>query len=296
VDLQAAVLTWYDTHGRPLAIRRLDDPYAIWLAETMSQQTQIGRVGEALPAFLARFPDIASLASATGGDVLRAWGGLGYPRRALALREAARELVARYGARLPSDVLDLERLPGVGPYTARAIASTAFGVPVTALDVNAQRVLGRVLGWSDARQATRRGFQDEADALAPAHRAADWNHALMDLGATVCRPVPDHSTCPLASMCARLRDDPLARADTLPGPRPARARERPAAVAFRDTNRYVRGRLLASLREAPPGTWLAIDPGALSIAPDRVGRAIDQLRQERLIETDEAGRVRLPIV
>ena len=308
VRLQAAALTWYEAHGRPLVIRRLTDAYAIWLAETMSQQTQIGRVGEALPAFLACFPDVPALASASVGEVLRAWGGLGYPRRALALREAARELVLHHDARVPADVAALEALPGVGPYTARAVAATAFGVPVTALDVNARRVLGRVLGAPDSgaradaattardrATTTTRAFQAVADALAPPDRAADWNHALMDVGATICRPVPDCAACPLQQACAWRRDHPADGSGRRQAPRRTAARPSPAPVAFRDTNRYVRGRVLASLRDAPPKAWSLIEPVALSVAPDRLERAVTQLQQEGLIEIDERGRARLPI-
>jgi len=277
-----ALLAWYAAHGRDLAIRRLTDPYAIWLAETMSQQTQIGRVGEAQSAFLARFPDVTSLATAAADELLRAWADLGYPRRALALRAAARQLVAEHGGRIPADTPTFEGLPGVGPYTARAVAATAFGVPVTALDVNARRVLGRVLGTPVTGQA----FQVTADALAPADHAADWNHALMDLGATVCRREPDCAACPLRTRCAWAAGDrPAALASTTS----------PRQAPFRDTNRYVRGRVLASLREAPPKAWQAIDPVALSIAPQRVERALLQLQNEGLIEVDTAGNVRLPI-
>lgn len=280
--LSDALVAWYRAHGRPLAIRRLSDPYAIWLAETMSQQTQISRVGEALPGFLARFPDVPSLGAGSIGDVLRAWAGLGYPRRALALREAARVLVAHHDGRVPADVAALDALPGVGPYTARAVAATAFGIPVTALDVNARRVLGRVLGTP----THSRGFQEAADALAPTDRAADWNHALMDLGATVCRPMPVCEACPLRTMCAWAAGDrPTVAAGTAPQQR----------TPFRGTNRYVRGRVLARLRDAPAATWHAIDPDALSIEPDRVRRAMTQLQQEGLIEVDATGRVRLPL-
>jgi len=307
VGLQAAALAWYEVHGRPLVIRHLTDPYTIWLAETMSQQTQIGRVGEALPAFLACFPDVPALASASVGEVLRAWGGLGYPRRALALREAARELVLHHDACIPRDVAALETLPGVGPYTARAVAATAFGVPVTALDVNARRVLGRVLGAATTTRAgtatttragastTGRAFQAVADALAPPDTAADWNHALMDIGATICRPAPECAACPLQQACAWRRDHPADGNGRRQAPRRAAAHPSPAPVAFRDTNRYVRGRVLASLRDAPPKAWSLIEPVALSVAPDRLERAVTQLQQEGLIEIDERGRARLPI-
>lgn len=281
IRLQTAVLDWYAAHGRVLVIRRSTDPYAIWIAETMSQQTQIGRVGEALPAFLDAFPDVPALAAAPVAELLRAWGGLGYPRRALAMRAAARDMVARWDGRVPGTVEELESLPGVGPYTARAVASTAFGVPVTALDVNARRVLGRVLGGA----STGRSFQSTADELAPFHRSADWNHALMDLGATICRPSPDCLACPLRSMCAWVVGRPVS----------ANAPARKAGVPFRDTNRYVRGRVLATLRDLPPGTWHLMGNETLSIDPVRIERALDELHHEGLLELDEHGRARLPL-
>ncbi len=273
------------THGRNLAIRRLSDPYAIWIAETMSQQTQIVRVAESFPAFLDAFPDMRTLAAAAATDLIRAWGALGYPRRALALRAAARTIIDRYSGDLPSDVEQLESLPGVGPYTARAVAATAFGVPVTALDVNARRVLGRVLGRAARGAFSGRLAQATADAMAPSDHAAAWNHALMDLGATICRRTPDCHRCPLRTMCAWAGGD-----------RPISSGEAIAAsgVAFRDTNRYVRGRVLATLRDIPRGAWTHIDPRALSIEPERVARALSELQGDGLIEVDDRRGARLP--
>ncbi len=286
------LLAWYATRGRDLAIRRVTDPYAIWIAETMSQQTQIERVGEALPGFLARFPDVAALADATVRDVLRAWGGLGYPRRALALRGAARQMVERFGGRVPDAVADLEGLPGIGPYTARAVAATAYGVPVTALDVNARRVLVRVTGTTGTGAPASRAFGAFADGLAPHDHAADWNHALMDLGAMVCRPRPTCADCPLRSMCADADQVTRPVADRhAVAPMPPRS----MSVPFRETHRYVRGRVLASLREQPLGVWLRIDPAALSLEAARVDRALGELAHEGFIEIDAAGRARLPL-
>jgi A/G-specific adenine glycosylase len=286
------LLDWYATHGRDLVIRRVTDPYAIWIAETMSQQTQIERVGEALPGFLASFPDTTTLAAAPVGDVLRAWGGLGYPRRALALRRAARQMLERFGGRVPDTVADLEGLPGIGPYTARAVASTAYGVPATALDVNARRVLARVTGTIGSSTLASRSFGVFADGLAPHDRSADWNHALMDLGALICRPRPACPECPLRSVCAS------ADAATRPGgdDQPtAPAGPRTTSAPFRETHRYVRGRVLASLRDQPVGRWLTIDPEALSIEPARVDRALGELAREGFIELDARGRARLPL-
>jgi A/G-specific adenine glycosylase len=241
----------------------------------MSQQTQVGRVGEALPRFLARFPDVPTLAAATTGDVVRAWGGLGYPRRAVALREAARLMVERHEGRVPRRVPELEALPGIGPYTARAIAATAFGVPVTALDVNARRVLGRVFDGGPMRPARSPAQQARADALAPGDAAADWNHGLMDLGATICRPLPACAGCPLARWCTA-----VAEAGQVGRPAPTRR----AAPPFHATDRFVRGRVLATLREAPHGTWVTLDPATLGIAPERIERAAKALAVEGLLE------------
>ncbi len=284
----APLLAWYAEHGRRLGLRALRDPYAIWVAEVMSQQTQVRRVDEALPAFLARFATVGTLARAGVGDVLRAWGDLGYPRRAVALRDAARLMVERHGAQLPTGVPALLALCGIGPYTARAVAATAFGAPVTALDVNARRVMGRLLDGAPWPPAPSPGSQARADALAPVDRAADWNHALMDLGALVCRPAPDCAACPIARWCAFASTSvgsgsaPPGTGSHHAGRRVPRAGRR--TPPFRDTNRYVRGRILALLRAAPVGTWAPVVPDALAVTPDRADQALRELASEGLVE------------
>jgi len=137
---------WHVTTRRDLPVRRATEPWPILVAEVMSQQTQIERIGPAWERFVGRWSEPSGLAAADTRDLLRAWAGLGYNRRALALREAARTIVREHGGRVPGTVLELERLPGVGPYTARAVAASAFGVPVAPLDVNVRRVVGRVVG------------------------------------------------------------------------------------------------------------------------------------------------------
>jgi A/G-specific adenine glycosylase len=276
-----ALLDWYAEHGRQLVIRATRDPYPIWVGEVMSQQTRIGRVGTALPPFLDRFPSIPDLAAASTADVIRAWGGLGYPRRAVALRDAARVMVERHAGEVPRTIDELEALPGIGPYTARAVAATAFGIPVTALDVNARRVLGRALdGAPLPGPVSPRGLA-RADALAPVGRAAEWNHALMDLGASICGADPDCAACPIRRWCAYAMD----------GSRPMMpARLTPAATPFRETNRYVRGRVLAALRDSPAGAWVEIDPQVLSIAAARLERAVGELAAEGLVEVREDVR------
>ncbi|MDX6627801.1 MAG: A/G-specific adenine glycosylase [Gaiellales bacterium] len=184
--VQAALLAWYAGNGRELPWRRTRDPYAILVSEVMLQQTQVARVLERYPAWLERWPTPATLAAAPAADVLRAWSGLGYNRRALNLHNAARRVV-ELGA-FPRGVAELQRLPGIGPYTARAIACFAFGAQVTALDTNVRRVLERSLGTTDVAP--------------PPGRAWDWNQGLFDLGAQICLArVPRCDACPLAGTC-----------------------------------------------------------------------------------------------
>ena len=184
--MQHALLEWFGRSARDLPWRRTRDPYAILVSEVMLQQTQVARVLERYEPWLERWPTPAALAEAPAADVVRAWSGLGYNRRALNLQNAARRVV-ELGA-FPSDVARLERLPGVGPYTARAIACFAFGAEVTALDTNVRRVLERSLGTTGVAP--------------PAGRAWDWNQALFDLGAQVCLArVPRCDRCPLAAGC-----------------------------------------------------------------------------------------------
>jgi A/G-specific adenine glycosylase len=184
--MQHALLDWFGDAARDLPWRKTRDPYAILVSEVMLQQTQVARVLERYGPWLQRWPTPAALAAAPAADVLRAWSGLGYNRRALNLQNAARRVVELGG--FPRDVEGLERLPGVGPYTARALACFAFGAQVTALDTNVRRVLERSLGSTDVPP--------------PAGRAWDWNQALFDLGAQFCLArVPRCGHCPLAVAC-----------------------------------------------------------------------------------------------
>ena len=146
-----AILDWYAAHGRTLAFRATTDPYAILVSEAMAQQTQAARAGEAWIRFMEAFPTAEALAAATPADVLRAWQGLGYNRRALNLWRAARQIVEVHGGEVPADLRALEALPGVGPYTARAVAAIAFGMPVGAVDTNVRRVLGRMVAGDACR-------------------------------------------------------------------------------------------------------------------------------------------------
>jgi A/G-specific adenine glycosylase len=244
-DLRDALLRWYAGARRDLPWRRTRDPYAILISEVMLQQTQVARVVPRYLEWLRRWPDPAALAAATRAEVLAAWVGLGYNRRALALHAAA-AMVARDG--WPAD---LRTLPGVGPYTAAAVASFAFGAQVAAVDTNARRVAER-LG---------RGTPAE---LLPAGRAAEFNQATMELGATVCTARAARcGECPVRRWCAS------AGRPAAPGPR------RPRPERFEDTNRWVRGRVVAALAA---GQGL---PG--DIAPDRLDRALAGLERDGIV-------------
>jgi A/G-specific adenine glycosylase len=241
-----ALLSWYERSRRDLPWRRTRDPYAILVSEVMLQQTQVARVVPRYEAWLARWPTAAALAAAPLEEVLREWVGLGYNRRAVRLWEAAR-VVARDG--WPER---LQELPGVGPYTAAAVGSFAFDRQEVALDTNARRVFERL-----------------GEALAPPPgRAADFNQATMELGATVCTArAPRCGACPLRSGCP----GPPARAA-----RPGRARER-----FEDSNRWVRGRVVAALAAGeglPAG-----------IAPERLEPALQGLLRDGLIRRAAGG-------
>jgi A/G-specific adenine glycosylase len=251
--LRDALLRWYAKERRDLPWRRTADPYAILVSEVMLQQTQVARVVPRYLEWLARWPTAAALAAASRAEVLAAWVGLGYNRRALALHAAA-AAVARDG--WPED---LRTLPGVGPYTAGAVASFAFGAQVAAVDTNARRVAER-LGHGPP------------DALVPPGRAADWNQAAMELGATVCTArTPRCGACPVAAWCASA-GRPAA---------PAASARRGASERFEDSNRWVRGRVVAALAK---GEGLPAD-----IAAERVERAVAGLVRDGLVRRVDGG-------
>ncbi|GAC1399603.1 MAG: A/G-specific adenine glycosylase [Chloroflexota bacterium] len=185
-DFQASILEWFEVYGRELPWRGDPDPYHVLLSEVMLQQTSVARVVPKYHGFLSRFPTLASLAGASTGDVLRAWQGLGYNRRALNLKRAAEATVNHHGGMLPGTVKELEGLPGIGKYTARAVASFAFGLQVPVVDTNVRRVLSN---WAGEELSDRDSWALAARVL-PIGRAADWNAALMDYGALVQKAIP----------------------------------------------------------------------------------------------------------
>jgi A/G-specific adenine glycosylase len=262
VDARAAVLAWFDARGRALSFRGTRDPYAILVSEVMAQQTQISRVVEAWSRFIDRFPTVEALAAASPADVLRAWRGMGYDRRALNLHRAARAMVAEHGGQVPRDLAALQGLPGIGPYTARAVASIAFGAPVGAVDTNVRRVLGRALAGGGELPPVV--LQAAADASVDPVRSGDWTHAVMDIGATLCRPGrPLCDACPLRPWCrfaANGSEAPAAPAELKTrAALSSKPRARTLARPFHQTTRWLRGRLVDRLRDADGSAWTVID-------------------------------------
>ena len=243
--LHQPVLDWYVEHARDLPWRAPGTPaWAVLVSEVMLQQTPVARVEPVYREWLARWPTPASLAAATAGDAVRAWGRLGYPRRALRLHAAAREVVARHGGRLPRTYDGLRELPGVGDYTAAAVCAFAYGRRVAVLDTNVRRVLARVAhGVADPGRATTAAERRRAEGLLPDKPAvaARWAVAVMELGALVCTArSPLCDACPVLERCAwRAAGSPA-----YDGPRP---RPQP----FSGTDRQVRGLVMAVLRDQP---------------------------------------------
>lgn len=206
--LRRRLLAWYARNRRRLPWRGVRDPYAVLVSEVMLQQTQVARVITFYPRFLARYPTLEDLAGASLDAVRESWDGLGYYARARSLHDAARLIVERLGGAVPRQPEELQKLPGIGRYTAGAVASLAYGVPVPALDTNAFRVLARVFGVRAGRRvaARERRLWRLAAVLVPPRRAADWNQALMDLGALVCTARrPRCGGCPVGGVCASRR-------------------------------------------------------------------------------------------
>ncbi|MFP5342513.1 MAG: A/G-specific adenine glycosylase [Candidatus Limnocylindria bacterium] len=286
-----AILAWYRERGRPLAFRRTRDPYAILVSEAMAQQTQAARAAEAWERFMERFPTVGSLAAAPLSDALRQWAGLGYDRRARALWQAAGLIVERHGGEVPSAIDELEALPGVGPYTARAVAALAHGRRVGAVDVNVRRVLGRVL-FGDASSVAAGALQRSADASVPAADPGGWTHALMDLGATVCKPRnPRCGECPALAWC-RYAAVPTQRAQSATRT-VARTVALERAVPFHATNRWLRGRIMDRLRATDGSGWTVV-AGPLGMHDAAaVATALAGLERDGLVERDRRGRARL---
>jgi A/G-specific adenine glycosylase len=198
------LLAWYGRNRRPLPWRQTRDPYAILVSEVMLQQTQVARVEDYWTRFLRRYPTVEDLAAASADAVHDSWAGLGYYARARNLHAAAREVVRDHGGTLPRDPTALRKLPGIGRYTAAAVASIAYDADVGTVDTNVARVLARVFRLRGAAKSAARMRRTWVlvDALVPRGRAGDWNQALMDLGATICTArAPRCPRCPVKRAC-----------------------------------------------------------------------------------------------
>jgi A/G-specific adenine glycosylase len=244
--LQDALLHWYHAHQRSLPWRGSKSAYRIFLAEMMLQQTQVERVTPKYHEFLDRFPTLQELAAAPLADVIRLWAGLGYNRRAVHLHRAAQAIVREHNGKFPMRLPALLNLPGIGPYTARALLSFVGNAPVAVVDTNVRRVLGRVFRSNLAvafgnKGPNERQFQAIADELVPENQSARWNQALMDLGSSICASRrPDCPRCPLNQLCQAHREGQV---EDLPSLRPKRQGK------FTGSRRYYRGRIIAALRE-----------------------------------------------
>jgi A/G-specific adenine glycosylase len=270
-DVHEAVLGWYRArpHDYPWRVDE-PDPFAVLVSEIMLQQTQAARVAPAYRAFLQRFPDVRSLASSGRADLLRAWGRLGYPRRAIALREGARVIVHRHGGVVPRERASLVALPGVGPYTAAAVASIAFGEPIAAVATNTRRIIARLLHGLEPDGVRPRALRADADAMVARGAPGAWNQALMDLGRSVCRPAPRCDACPLSSWCRFDADGETRRRTT---------RRQPA---FRGSMRQARGLVLSVLREVGSASVASL-AHTTGMAPERTAEAVRGLAADGVV-------------
>ncbi|MTV25021.1 A/G-specific adenine glycosylase [Nitriliruptoraceae bacterium ZYF776] len=252
----------------------------------MLQQTQVARVEPRYHEFLERFPDPASCAAAAPGEVVRAWEGLGYNRRAVNLHRAAQVMVDQHDGRVPEHLDQLLALPGIGPYTARAVLAFAFERDHGVVDTNAARVLARAVA---ARRMTAREVQDLADDMVPLGRGWDWNQAVLDLGATICvKRNPRCGTCPVADRCSWARQG-------FPTPDPAEGSAGTSGrqSRFDGSDRQGRGRLVQALRTGPIGLDRLGDVAGWPDDPDRARRVADSLVVDGLAEYAD-GQLLLP--
>jgi A/G-specific adenine glycosylase len=253
----------------------------------MLQQTQAARVVPVFEAFVRRFPSIRTLARASARDVLGAWAGLGYNRRALRLREAARLVVRDHRGRIPDDPRTLATLPGVGPYTAAAVASIGHGVPVPAIDTNAARVLARYVLGLEAHEVPSSSVRRAAWSSLDRSEPGAWNQAVMDLGREVCRPMPRCGECPLSARCRFRRS----------GRPPGRPRRR--QPAFEGSRRQLRGGIVAALIERD-GWTIGVLASDLGASIEAMAEAVRSLAADGLVLAGPAalagragGRIRL---
>lgn len=263
--IQTTLRAWFEQYGRDLPWRRTRDPYHILVSEIMLQQTQVDRVQPKYHAFLERFPTLEALASASPGDVIRAWAGLGYNRRALNLQRATQAVINDYGGIFPSTPDELRQLPGIGPYTAGAVACFAFERDVAFMDTNIRRVIRRVFSGpdDDAPPASERELTALATAAVPPGDGYTWNQAIMELGALVCTAKrPRCAICPLQHDCRaftawKQADEQIFHLQ--PATRSPVRRVAERSPQYVGSNRFFRGKLVALLRDLPAGTTATLE-------------------------------------
>lgn len=297
---QTRVLDWFDEHGRSFPWRQSRDPYRTMVAEVMLQQTQTGRVAPTYEAFLQRFPTLDRLAHAPAMDVIQAWRGLGYNRRAVDLHRAAQTIAREHGGVYPSSPAALRRLPGLGEYTSSAIACFAFDAQIPVVDTNVRRVLSRSALGKDAPEVDAARVADLAAEWLPAGEAYRWNQALMDIGAMVCRSSkPLCAKCPLKSSCVYYAKGRHKAA-------PARAARTPEP--YEGSRRQARGSIVDHLRKAArKGVTVGelagrMDPDGNGADAGRLVEILTKLEAEGLAELSDGARkgsargiVRLPV-
>lgn len=274
--LRRKILAWFKTDGRDLPWRNTNDAYAIVVSEIMLQQTQVDRVIPKYFAFLNLFSNWEALSRASQSEVVKSWSGLGYNRRAIGLHRLAKAVVERGG--LPQDPLELEKLPGIGPYTSQAVAAFAFKRPKAApVDTNIERILKRVFR---AYGFTKPQIAALARELVPGD-SWSWNHALMDLGATVCTAKsPKCETCPIKDLCASY---PCAGNDIL----------KKVQGKFKDSDRFYRGALVSFLRKHNVLRRKQVGEEIGLTDSDRCGRIIDSLIKDQFIIEGADGKLSL---
>jgi A/G-specific adenine glycosylase len=311
--VRRAILRWYARNGRPFPWRGTRDPYRVLLSEIMLQQTQADRVAARFPLFLEIYPDIDSLANAPRADVLRAWRGMGYNNRAVRLHGAVKEVVAKYGGNIPRDTGELESLPGIGKYTAHAVACFAHGRKVPVVDVNIRRALSRIFRPMKTLSAVaaEQDAWDLAQAVLPAD-AYTWNQALMDFGAMVCPArTPKCGDCPVNVLClsarflrdgtagalntryAALKRKQIADGTTGGPPGPGRPKPEPSHRGI--PRRIWRGRVVEALRASDgprsiPELRKLVRPSGKPASLKWLGEVVGRLEKDGVVEVRFSGR------
>lgn len=286
-----ALLTFYSDHARSIVWRTPEtSAWGVLLSEVMSQQTPVKRVEPSWIEWMNTWPTPADLAAADTADVLRAWGKLGYPRRALRLKECAQAIVDRHAGEVPQSVEELLSLPGIGDYTARAVAAFAYQQRVPVVDTNVRRVFVRLVEGRFLPGSASKRELALVESMLPQEpsRAALWSVAIMELGALVCTTKPDCESCPLISACTWQR---------LGSPAPSEAEQdkaRKRVQKFAGTDRQVRGKIMAVLREASQPVPMTEIEVVWPQDPAQLSRALFSLLEDGLAVQDSQGHVSLP--